>query len=94
MAAITTQAWLTYMLEGRGLYNNDTWVISFLRGQVHGVQPDLFSRGPREAGGAGLSIVTLKRKETVSVEVNANRKPECETKSKQIALFTKKLKTI
>lgn len=86
--------WLTYMLEGRGLYNNDTWVISFLRGKVHGVQPDLFSRGPRGAGEARLSIVTLKGKETVSVEVNGNRKPGCETTSKQTALVFRSEKII
>lgn len=84
--------WLTYMLEGRGLYNNDTWVISFLRGKVHGVQSDLFSRGTWRAGRARLSIVTLKRKETVSVEVNRNRKPDCDMKSKQICPVYTKLK--
>lgn len=40
----------------------------FSEEKVHGVEPDLFSRGPRGADGARLSIVTLKRKETVSAE--------------------------
>lgn len=54
----------------------------FSEGKVRGVQSDLFSRGPRGADGTRLSIVTLKRKETVSVEVNRNRKPDCEIKKK------------
>lgn len=44
----------------------------FSEGKVHGVHPDLFSRGPRGTDRARLSIATLKRKETVSVEVKRN----------------------
>lgn len=78
------------MLEGGGVYNNDTWVIRFSKGKVHGEQADLFSRGSWGTDGARLSIVTLKVKETVSVEVNRNRMPDWETKPKQMTLVNKK----
>ena len=57
----------------------------FSKGKVHGVQADLFSRGSWGTDRARLSIVTLKRKETVSVEVNRYTMPDCETKSKQMS---------
>lgn len=61
----------------------------FSEGKVHGVHPDLFSRGSWGTDGARLSIVTLKREETLSVEVNRNRKSEGETKSKQMSFYKK-----
>ncbi len=61
----------------------------FSEGKVHGVQPDLFSRGPWGADGAWLSIVTLRRKETVSVEVNRNRKSDWEKSKPMSPIYTK-----
>lgn len=64
----------------------------FSKGKVHGVQPDLFSRGPRGADGARLAIVTLRRTETVSVEVNRNRESDCGMKPKLVSPVHTKLK--
>lgn len=46
---------------------------AFFEAKAHTVQPDLFSRGPRGTRRSWLPIITLKREETVSVEVNGNR---------------------
>lgn len=64
---------LTYMLDGRAFYYNDTLVISFLREKIHRVQTDLFPWRPWRASRARLSIGTLRRKVSVStVETAAN----------------------
>lgn len=53
----------------------------FFEGKGHRVHPDLFSRGPWGTGSARLSVVTLKRREPVSVEVKRNGKHDFEIKS-------------
>lgn len=46
-------SWLTYMVQGGGLYNNDTWVIRFLRGEYTKCSPTFSPGGPGGPGGPG-----------------------------------------
>lgn len=45
--------WLTYMLKGGGLYNNDTWVIRFLRGKCTECSLTFSPGDPGGPGGPG-----------------------------------------